>query len=166
MHATLPLLFLFFGIVPIEVSGMILASVFLPYMFLTLYTLQLSSNFSYTFHSFAFSMAAFNVHISAFLAAVTGRRSAFSITPKTRSSGTYVRFVTPQLAYLAIAASGMVYALMREGLSASVVNNGAWVLFNAVVFLTFVRAAFPETGKARVADPVPADMHAPHAMKV
>jgi cellulose synthase (UDP-forming) len=65
MNALIPLVFFFTGAVPFFISTMALAIVFLPYMFLILYTLQLSTNFTYTFHALAFSMGSWTIHIRA-----------------------------------------------------------------------------------------------------
>ncbi|PIR82335.1 hypothetical protein COU20_02835 [Candidatus Kaiserbacteria bacterium CG10_big_fil_rev_8_21_14_0_10_59_10] len=150
VYASLPLLFFYFGLVPLEIAGMLLASVLLPYLFLTLYTIQLSSNFSYTFNALAFSMAAFNVHIAAIFAAALRRTSAFLVTPKEREGGSAFGYVVPQMLYVALAAAGLIIALEREGLSASVVNNAAWAVMYVVIFATFIRAALPQSSARRL----------------
>lgn len=143
-HAFLPLLFLFFGIVPLTVPNMTLAMFFLPYMFLTLFAIQATSNFQFTFHALAFSMAAFNVHISALVAAVLRRKSAFAITSKVHLGGSHIHNVIPHLVYIGLLAFGITLALSREGFSASVINNIAWGLIHTTIFYTFIQAALPE----------------------
>lgn len=56
MNAIIPVIFFFTGIVPFLISTMLLATIFLPYIFTTLYTLQTSTNFSFTYRSLAFSV--------------------------------------------------------------------------------------------------------------
>lgn len=152
-HASLPLLYLFFGLVPVQIENMTLAIFFLPYMFLTLFAIQASSNFSFTFHALAFSMAAFNVHISALVAAALRRKSAFVVTSKVGLGGSHLHNVYPHLAYIGLLALGIAVALLREGLSASVINNISWGIIHTTIFFTFIRAALPKKeAPANVAD--------------
>ncbi len=137
----LPLFFLYFGAVPLVISGMLLAAVFLPYMFLTLYCVQRSSNFMFTFPSLALSMSSFTIHISALWAAATRRKSAFVVTSKEAVSGDFTRLATVHFAYLGLAVAGVAVALLREGVSASLINNAAWVAFNASILYPFIKAA-------------------------
>jgi cellulose synthase (UDP-forming) len=144
MDALLPLIFLYTGLVPVKIAGMLLASVFLPYLFFTLYVIQRSSNFTFTFPSLGFSMSAFPIHLKALYSAATFQRSAFGITQKVKQGGNFLPLVKWHLAYIALALGGIPVALWREGFSASLINNGAWALLNIVIFLPFIRAALPE----------------------
>lgn len=141
----LPLIFFFNGAVPVHVSGMLLAAAFLPYMFLTLYCIQRSSNFTFTFQSLGFSMGSWNIHLQAFYAAMIGKRSAFQITQKTKSAvaPNAMRLVLWHCVYIVAAVVGLTVAISREGFSASLINNSAWVLLNMVVFIPFIKAALP-----------------------
>ena len=123
---------------------MLLATVFLPYMFLTLYTLQRASNFCFTFPSLALSMSAFTIHLRALWATLTRQKSAFSISSKEALTGNFIRLCTVHLAYISVAAFGIVVALSREEFSASLVNNLAWALLNTAVFLPFIKASLPQ----------------------
>jgi cellulose synthase (UDP-forming) len=143
MNAILPLLFLYFGIRPFEISTMVLAAIFIPYMFITLYTLQRSTNFSFTFQSLAFSMCGFTIHLSALFAAVTQRKSSFSVTSKRAIEGNFAQLVIPHIAYVVLFVGGVFYAYHRVGLSASMLNNAAWALLNVVIFSQFIIAAIP-----------------------
>ncbi len=144
MDALLPILFFYTGTVPVLVSGMFLASVFLPYIFVTLYTLQRSSNFTFTFPSVALSMSAFTIHLQALWAAATGQKSAFAVTSKEALSGNFVRLSSVHIGYVVVALFGLVVAFAREGLSASLINNAAWALFTTAVFVPFIRASLPQ----------------------
>lgn len=144
IDALLPVIFFYFGIIPLAVSGMLLAAVFLPYIFITLYVLQRSSGHTFSFRSLAFSMCAFNIHIAAFISALLRRDVAFSITPKERQTGNYVRLVWAHIAYGAIVGIGILFALVRYGFSASVINNTAWALVTVLVTLPYVQAALPQ----------------------
>lgn len=140
----LPIAFFYTGAVPIVAPGMLLAAVFLPYMFVTLYTLQRVTNFMFTFPSLALSMSAFTIHLKALWAAATRVKSTFNITPKEAQSGNYLRLTSAHLVYIALGALGLLVAGTREGLSASLINNGAWVLLNAAIFVPFIKSSLPE----------------------
>ncbi len=144
IDALLPIIYFYFGLVPVHVSGMLLAAVFLPYFFCTLYVIERSSNFTFTFSSLGFSMGGFNIHLRALLSAATFRKAAFGITEKYRRRGNFLPLVKWHIAYLALVGGGIPIAIMRDGFSASLANNMAWALFNIIIFLPFIRAALPQ----------------------
>lgn len=152
MNALLPVIFFYTGLVPIEVSTMLLALVFLPYIFLTVYVLQITSNYSFTFQSLAFSMSSFVIHIQAIFSALTGAEAKFDITSKRALNGNFIRLVVPHIIYILLVAVGIGVATEREGLSASVVNNTAWAMLNIAVFLPFIFAAAPQVFDKRNID--------------
>lgn len=143
MNALLPIIFFFTGAVAIHTSTMLLATVFLPYIIFTLYVLQLSSNYSYSFRSLAFSMAGFNIHLSALWSAISGKKIAFAITSKKKLEGNFVRLVAPQIAYIGLALFGSVFAILRDGLLPSVLTNIAWAFLNVAIFSEYILAAVP-----------------------
>jgi cellulose synthase (UDP-forming) len=151
MNALLPLLFLFTGAVPLTVTTMALAAVFLPYIFATVYLLLFSSNFTYTFRALAFSMAAWPVHLQAFLATVLRRESGFQVTAKEAVAQNTTRIAMPHLVYAGAVLLGTGIALAREGLTASVVTNFSWAFFNVAVFIPFIYAALPAVWRRAVA---------------
>jgi cellulose synthase (UDP-forming) len=144
INAIIPLIFFFTGEVPFVVSTMALAIVFLPYMFLTLYMVQLSTNFSYTFRALSFSMSSWPIHLLALSQLLRGQKSGFAITSKRAVQGNFIRLVIPHLAYFVIGAVAIGWGLMREGLTASVATNTAWIILNSMIFIPFIRAALPQ----------------------
>jgi cellulose synthase (UDP-forming) len=147
----LPVVFFFTGLVPLRVSGMLLALLFLPYLFFTLFMLQRASNFTFTFQSMAFSVGSFGIQLSALLAALTGRRNAFIVTRKgSRAEANLLPLIRLHLIYVALVAVGIVVAYMREGLSASLANNVAWAAINIAIFTPFMRAALPDKAPFRL----------------
>lgn len=144
MNALIPLLFFFFGIVPFQISTMLLAAIFLPNIFLTLYLLQRSSGYSFSFRSLAFSMAGFTIHLRALLAALLGEKTAFSVTSKKAISGNFVRLVIPHIVYILLVVFGVGVGIAREGFSPSILSNFAWAVLYSVIFLEFVAAALPK----------------------
>jgi len=150
MNAFIPIIYFYTGVVPIEISTMLLAAVFLPYIFVTLYILQVSSNFSFTFKSMAFAMAGWNIHLKALWASFTGAKSSFAVTPKRQQTGNFLGLVVPHIAYIIIAIVGVGYAFMRDGLSPSLVTNVAWASLNVAIFMEFIRAAMPDSSARKV----------------
>jgi cellulose synthase (UDP-forming) len=154
IDALLPLIFFFTGQVPVVISGMLLAAVFLPYMFVTIALIQKVSNNTFTFSSLAFSMSAFHIHVRALISAAMRTKAAFEITPKAMQQGNFTKLVTPHFIYIGLTVVGIGFAYLREGFSASLINNTAWALVNIAVMYPFIRAAMPkktEVRKLRVA---------------
>lgn len=145
MNALIPIVYFFTGAVPLVTSTMLLATIFLPYIFLTIFILQKSSNFTFTFRSLAFSMGQFNIHLMAIWSALTRQKVTFSITPKRQQSGNFIRLVMPHIAYIVIAFLGMSYSFQQTGLTASFIANTAWALLNVGIFLPVIYAAWPKT---------------------
>lgn len=148
INALFPILFFFTGWMPFTVSTMVLAAVFLPYIFLTIYTLSASTNLSYTYRAVAFSMSLFIVHIRAMLAVIFRVKSGFSITSKRAVSGNFLNMVIPHIAYIVLMIGGAAYALYRLGPVSSVITNISWALLNAIIFSVFIVAALPEKKSA------------------
>jgi cellulose synthase (UDP-forming) len=144
LNAIFPLIFFYTGQVPLTISTMALAAVFLPYIFLMIYTLQRSSHFSYTYRAVAFSLSSFPIHIQAALGVLFNRKATFHVTAKRQLSGNFMSLVIPHLAYLVLVTVGVGVAVLREGVNASVVANLCWSLFNVAVFIPFISAALPE----------------------
>jgi cellulose synthase (UDP-forming) len=148
MNILLPLLFLYFGLVPVRIDTMLLAAVFVPYMLLTVGVLASTSNRRFSFRALSFSLSSFWIHIRALWSAATGQKASFDVTSKKKISGNFLGLVWPHIMYVCLVAVGIVYAVVREGLSASVVNNVAWALFNVGMIVPYILAAAPE-GYAR-----------------
>jgi cellulose synthase (UDP-forming) len=142
--AILPLIFLFTGIIAVHTSSMELAIVFIPYIFLTLFTLQLSSNFSLTYRAMSFSLSSFFLQLRGIAAVLTNQKTSFSVTSKQQIKGNYLYLTIPHIAYVSIAVLGLIVGIIREGLSASLLANLAWVAVNVALFVPFIVAASPE----------------------
>jgi len=145
IDAMLPVIFLFTGLTAITTSTMALAMIFIPYIFLNLYTLQKTANFSYAFSAVAFSISSFYLQLKAIGAVLTNQKTSFAVTSKQQIKGNFLYLVIPQIIYLILIVVGVGVALIREGFSASLIANLAWALVNAACFVVFIRAAAPET---------------------
>ena len=142
--AILPLIFLYTGIIAVRTSSMELAIIFIPYIFLTLFTLQLSSNYSVSFKAIAFSLSSFFLQIRALFALLLRQKTSFSVTSKKQLEGNFLFLTVPHITYISLAVIGLAYALIRHGFSASLIANASWALINAAVFLLFIRGSLPQ----------------------
>lgn len=143
IDAIIPLAYLFGGEVAILTSSMKLAAVFIPYIFITIYILEKSTNFSFVFRGLAFSMSSFAIHILALFSSIFGLNTKFSITPKRRQGGNFIYLVFPHIVYVVLVVTGMYVAINRDGFSASFITNSVWALLNVSVFIPFIYAATP-----------------------
>jgi cellulose synthase (UDP-forming) len=144
MNALIPIIFFFTGLVPLQISTMSLAALFLPYIFVTIYALQASVNFCYSFKSLAFSMAGFHIHLSALWANIIGKKSAFSVTSKKGLRGNFIHLVIPHIVYVGLVVVGIGYGIVREGFTPSLITNIAWAVLNTAIFAEFISAALPQ----------------------
>ncbi|HEX4104017.1 MAG TPA: glycosyltransferase [Candidatus Paceibacterota bacterium] len=147
IDAIIPLMFFFTGQFPIQTSTMALATVFIPYILLMLYTIQRSSNSSFTYRALAFSVAGFQIHIASSVASFFRRKSGFSITPKRAQRGNFLYLTVAQMAYIPLVVAGAAYSVVHAHgvVTPAWVANFSWGLINAVVFAKYVRAAAPQT---------------------
>ncbi len=143
IDAMLPIIFLFSGATAINTSTMTLASVFIPYIFLNLYTLQKTSNFSYSFEAISFSLSSFYLQIKAVIAVLTNQKTVFAVTGQQQFSGNFVNLVIPQISYILLAIAGLVFFTVRKGFTASLLANAAWIVVNVAVFIPFIFASLP-----------------------
>ncbi len=143
IDALLPLLFLFTGITAVTTSTMTLAFVFLPYIFLNLYTLQKTSGYSYTFQAISFSISSFYIQLQAIVAVLLNRKTSFAVTSKQALEGNFLYLVIPQILYIVLTIVGGIVAFGRAGLSPSLLANMAWAMVNVVAFIPFILAASP-----------------------
>ncbi|MDO8495361.1 MAG: glycosyltransferase [bacterium] len=145
MNAILPLIFFFTGLTPFNAPTMALAAAFLPHIFLTVAVLRRSSNFSFTYRAVSFAMAGFTIHLKALYSILRNQKVSFAVTPKKQQTGNFMNLVIPHLIYIGAVVLGIGLAIWREGLTASVMTNVSWALFNVSVFIPFIVAAAPQT---------------------
>lgn len=145
INAMLPLLYFYAHIEPLVINTMSLALVFLPYIFVVLYTIQLTSNFSYTFRALSFSLSSFPIHCKAVWQILTGKKSGFVVTSKRKVSGNFGYLVTPHLVYIGLVIGGVVVGMLREGITAAMITNIAWAGIYIAIFMPFIAAAFEKT---------------------
>jgi cellulose synthase (UDP-forming) len=147
IDALLPMIFLYTGITAVQTHTMALALIFIPYIFSSLYALQKSSNYSMSFGAIGFSISSFFLQIRAVYAILINEKTSFSVTSKQALEGSYLYLAIPHLLYIGAALIGVAVALHREGLSASLLANLAWVSVNIAAFSPFILAAAPRRKK-------------------
>jgi cellulose synthase (UDP-forming) len=150
----IPLVFLFTGITAINTASMALALAFLPYILLNLYTLQRSTNFTYSYSAISFSLSSFFLQLRAIIGVLLNQKTSFSVTPKNQQHGNFAYLVIPHFIYIAVSIIGLGIGLNREGFSASLIANLSWVVINITIFLPFIRAALPRRMSAYAIEPV------------
>ena len=142
LNATLPLIYFFFGITALTINTMTLALIFIPYILIVLYTIQLTSNFTYTFRALSFSLSSFPIHLKAVFQILTGKKSGFVVTSKKALSGNHGYLSLPHITYVAVVIGGVVVGVMREGFSPSLLSNLAWATVYIAIFMPFIAASF------------------------
>ena len=134
----MPLLYLFFGIQPVGVSTTSFAVYFLPFIFINLYTLNLSAGSDISFKTFSFSYSSWYLQLMAIFSVVMRKSVSFSVTPKQAQSGNYLKLSLPHIFYMLAVIAGTLLAITREQFNPSVATNIAWALFNVVLFMPYV----------------------------
>lgn len=138
----MPLIALFFAITPVSASTSSFALFFIPFIFLNLYTLHIASKGHLTFRAISYSQASWTLQLKALIAVLLRQKTKFAVTPKEMMQGNYFFLSYPHVLYIILGIAALAVGIQREGLSPSVAANGAWVVFNATMFLPFIAASF------------------------
>lgn len=138
----MPILFLYLGIRPVAATSTSFAIYFLPFMFLSLYTLYKVAGEQLSFEIIAFSQSSWTLQLLAIKSVLLKQKMAFAVTPKQALSGNFINLAYPHIIYIILVIIGIPFGLAREGLNSSVITNIAWALVNGVTFLPFVIAAY------------------------
>ena len=159
IDAILPLVFYYLGLFPISSTTMALALIFVPYIFLTLYSLQLISNYTFSFRAIAFSLSSWPIYTLAFIFTLLRIQSGFKITSKEREDGSYIGLVLIHLLYILAVLAGIVYSASKHGVNSSLVTNASWGLLYVFMFMPFIRAALSDrvASKLPIAEELPAE---------
>lgn len=159
-YMTLPILFLFFGLRPVQVPNSYPVH-FLPYALTALGTIIYASDFDLRFHALWFTLASFPVTVKAIVLTLLGRKASFVTTPK-QDSAISLRPVAPLLVAIGLLVVASIYGLVRNGFEPSVVNNVTWAAAHIVILGSFAWLARfplsrPENAPASVPAPVSAE---------
>ncbi|HEX8924027.1 MAG TPA: glycosyltransferase [Patescibacteria group bacterium] len=138
----MPLLFLFFGYRPVAASSTSFAIFFLPFMFLSLLTLKSATVGRISFRAMAFSQSSFVLQLQAIKSVILKQKMKFEVTSKQALTGNYINLAFPHLFYMGLTVEGLVVAILREGINASVITNIAWAMVNSAMFIPFISTAY------------------------
>jgi cellulose synthase (UDP-forming) len=152
LNMALPIIFLFTNQEPLVNSSMTIALVFIPYIYLVMYILQRSSNFTYSFKGLAFSMSSFMIHIQALIAVLSNQKNGFSITSKTQVSGNFIHLNWPHILYILTGVLGILYYIYSNGINSSLIANTTWIVLNIMIMIPFIMASLPLKQKNIVFD--------------
>ena len=122
---------------------------FAPYFCLSMITVAVAGQGTYTFSAFALMEASFWIHISASVRALLGRGGTFVVTPKVGKAGRQPKAVLPALVALAILTSAAVDGLVNSR-SPATVNNVAFAALHICVLLVGIWPALVGVRSARV----------------
>jgi cellulose synthase (UDP-forming) len=151
VYLTAPVLFLFFGVLPVETYGPRFLMFFLPYFLLNQVLFFLVGYGVKTWRGHQYSLALFPLWIRALITAignvVFGRTLGFVVTPKTQGERvSQWRFVRPQLLAIGILVVAVVVGIVRQLLGygpdawATAVNV-AWVGYDLLALSVVIPAA-------------------------
>jgi cellulose synthase (UDP-forming) len=93
------------------------------------------------------NLAFFSFNLQAIWAIVCGREIRFKVTPKTRATGNFLRFVAPQIAVVALCISAIIYAAIGHVLDpdpqklTALIVNGFWAGLNGYAMTVLIGAA-------------------------
>lgn len=145
IDAILPLFYFYGGLIPITATTMAIALIFVPYIFVTMYTLQRISSYAFSFRAIAFSIASWPIYLLAFIYTVLRIDTGFKITSKERTDSNYLGLVSVHILYVLSVIVGIIYAAYHNGtIDSSLITNGSWGLLYIVMFLPFIRAGLSD----------------------
>lgn len=107
---------------------------FVPYFALSMLTVAVAGQGSYSFAAFSLMEASFWIHISATLSTLLRRRRGFVVTPKVGESGRQIRVVLPGLLALAVLTAAAIDGLVISR-SPATLNNVAFATLHISVLL-------------------------------
>lgn len=140
---SLPLIFLFTRQQAVVAATTTFAIFFVPFMFLNLYTLYLASEKTITFRAIAFSQSLWILQLQAIVFSLFHIPMKFSITSKKAEKSSSLHLAIPHLLYIFISVIAISVGLSREGLNPAMATNISWIVFNILLFLPFIRVAYP-----------------------
>lgn len=138
----MPLLFFYFNLPAVVGTTTSFAIFFLPYMILNLYAPYLASKGNLSYRALSFTFSSWIIHLRALISVIFKQKSQFAVTSKQAIRGNFQYLVTPHILYIILGIIGAIIALNRDGFQPQVATNIAWAVFNMIMFLPFIRAAY------------------------
>jgi len=122
---------------------------FLPYFLLTLLTLNVSAQSSYTFRAVWLTLSTFPVHIAAIISLITGRKMGFVVTPKVAREESFLGMAIPHIFWFTLLSLGVLFSILIVQTPASI-SNSAFAIGHLIILGAFIRLA---AGKGVVLKP-------------
>lgn len=138
----MPLIYLFSGIKPVATTTTSFALFFIPFMVINLYSLYIASGRHITFRAISFSQSSFVLQLQALISIVFRKKMSFSVTSKQALSGNFLYLALPHITYTFIGMCAIYFGVAREGVNPSIMTNIAWLLFNIILFIPFIKASY------------------------
>lgn len=158
VYLAAPVLFLLFGILPIQSGSGEFFSHLLPYLALNQLCFFAVGRGRSLWRGQQYNLALFPLWIKALLGAIGnvyfGRELAFVVTPKTRQHETSLRLIAPQLSAIAALNIALVWGLARlalglEAQATPTLLNALWAAYNIVALSVVLLAVGPLQRRAR-----------------
>lgn len=143
--ALLPLFYFYGGIIPVSSTTMAIALIFVPYIFLTLYSLQWISSYAFSFRAIAFSIGSWPIYLLALIYTILRIDTGFKITSKEKQEGSYLSLAFIHVLYILAVIVGIGLTIYHQGrVNSSLITNASWGLLYIIMFLPFVRASLSD----------------------
>ncbi len=150
IYLVAPILYLFFGILPVQAYSFDFMLRLLPYLLINQAVFIAVAWKTQTWRGQQYTLALFPIWIQAVLSAIAnvyfGRKLSFIVTPKTRQEGTYFRLVRPQLIMMLVLFVAVIFGLTRLTLGLTdqalpIVINIYWAVYNLIGLSVILGAA-------------------------
>ncbi|MGK5173029.1 glycosyltransferase [Geodermatophilus sp. CPCC 205761] len=155
VYIAAPVLYLFFGIRPVQTFGGEFLARLLPYLIITQVLFSVVGYGIKTWRGQQYSLALFPLWIRACTTAVGnvffGRSLGFVVTPKERQQGGGIpwRLIRPQVVAMVVLVAAAVVGLIRLGLGLAPTAQGTWVNLVWVVYDLVVLSVVIEAARYR-----------------
>ena len=142
-----PIIFLFSGVAPVATYSLDFFLHIVPFMLLNEVSQMVGMWGTQVMKGRRWYMAMFPLTLGALWAVVRGRRISFTVTPKDRASGRYLKLVRWQLLLLALNVTALVYGWGLFGLGVAgytlgaMIVNTLWSVNNMLSLAVIIRAA-------------------------
>lgn len=142
-----PIVYLFTGIAPVSAYSLDFFKHGIPFLIMTQMAFMVGTWGIGSWGPQAFYLAFFPINFRALWTVLRGKKISFTVTPKVRQEGNYIRLVIPQLVVIALTSAGLIYAAVRLAMGNTSHLNGFlvnifWGTMNILFMLGIVKAAF------------------------
>jgi cellulose synthase (UDP-forming) len=144
INYTMPILFFYFGLSPLNLNSLDSGIVFFPLMLITFFVVHLSTPNGLSFHSIGFNNGLFTVFLKAFYSTLFRLDNKFVVTSKASGGGFYPSLIYPHLAFILLCVIGAIFSISRNGVTSNLIHNLTWTMMNIFLLLPFIATAMPQ----------------------